>query len=99
MGFSDVIAVDDLSSDQIKRLKIYLQTILSTTYTARQEKITLDKKADTVQEGTTISHQNTELSSGDKTEQDLAISELLRKFTAQSMRRSEFYSSCVNTIQ
>ena len=93
----DIITVDDLSSAQIKRLKTYLQTILSSVASPtkqQREKIT-PLKSDILKQEQTIPVQKTRdvqltEESPETNTQEVAIDKLLRKFTAESMKQGKW---------
>ena len=92
----DIITVDDLSSAQIKRLKNYLQTILSsvTSPTKQQREKITPLKTDILKQEQTIPVQKTRdvqltEESPETNTQEVAIDKLLRKFTAESMKQGK----------
>ena len=93
----DIITVDDLSSAQIKRLKTYLQTILSsvTSPTKQQREKITPLKTDILKQEKTIPVQKpryvqlTEEFPETNT-QEVAIDKLLRKFSAESMKQGKW---------
>lgn len=88
--FSDVITVDDLSTSQIKRLRIYLQAVLDDG--------DVDRSTPTVQQGEPVPQATVkakENHDGDQTTpgqvddilSDSFMEQMLRKFTEQSMKQ------------
>ena len=92
----DIITVDDLSSAQIKRLKTYLQTILSSVTSPKQQREkTTPLKTDILKQEKTIPVQKTRdvqltEESPETNTQEVAIDKLLRKFTAESMKQGKW---------